>query len=105
MDLRGTPIANEIANQLKDKLTKGNKREVTINQFEFNPPHLDFEATLRSRHDPTRGITAYSFTSDAKIHTDVISPDSDDFKVCVNNKAISGCLSLGDIVDLTNLPQ
>ncbi len=104
-DLRGTEIADKIENELKHRLTKGNKRKVTINQFEVNPPHIDFEATLRSKHNPIHGVTAYSFTSDVKLHTDITNPNSDDLKLCVDNKVISGCVSLGNIIDLNSLPH
>lgn len=104
-DLRGTEIANKIENDLRKHLTKGNKRKVTINQLEFNPPRIDLEATLRSKHEIISGVTAYNVTSEVKLHADITNPNLDDLKICVDNNIINGCVSLPNIIDLSSLTQ
>ncbi|ADO57402.1 caspase family protein [Paenibacillus polymyxa] len=91
-------IKREIEKTL-EPLAQGNEGYVRCENLELNGTNLKARVLIRHKHK-SNGITIYAAKTWVDIDTDVMNPDPEDLKVCINSPIGNICITLADLIKL-----
>jgi hypothetical protein len=95
----------EIKKVLEDycgKLAQGNEGYARVEELELNGTQLKASILIRHKHKSGRpfNVTVYAAKTYLKLDTDVLHPDADDLKACIDSPVGQICITLEDVFKL-----
>ena len=105
-DLRGTPAAQEIERFIEGNVAQGNEKDATIERLERDGTILSFRIQIKHKQvakvkipfNGTISAVVYDVTTPVEGRLDLVNPNPDDVRFCVDTPVGSICFSLLDVI-------